>query len=106
MIISRPDMTAPLTNPQMLSQTVSQGTGQAADKETLNAADDTLASGINVSEGQLAEPEVLTSPYEEFDYETLAEDTGSGSVTVKMAAAIYVLKQSYEEQKQILSLIA
>ena len=36
----------------------------------------------------------------------LASESGSGSLTVKMAASIYVLNHSFDEQKGVLELIA
>jgi len=36
----------------------------------------------------------------------LASDSGSGSLNVKMAASIYVLNHSFDEQKGVLELIA
>ena len=37
---------------------------------------------------------------------TLASESGGGGVSVKMAASIYVLKHSFDEQRSILELIA
>jgi hypothetical protein len=37
---------------------------------------------------------------------TLASESGGGSVSVKMAASIYVLNHSFDEQKSVLELIA
>jgi len=36
----------------------------------------------------------------------LASESGSGSLNVKMAASIYVLNHSFDEQKGVLELIA
>lgn len=51
-------------------------------------------------------PRIDDSPADGGVTATLGSESGGGSVSVKMAASIYVLKHSFDEQKSVLELIA